>query len=87
MYLRKHKFSRTQTNVFLRRPLYKNECLMHVLCASTWLMASHGRSGSDVRLSHHPHIAAHDIHEYQVEIRWFSVPSRRFRHMDEDEKK
>jgi hypothetical protein len=50
-------------------------------------MAWHGRSGSDERLSHHPHIAAHYIHEYQVDIRWFSVPSRRFRHMDEDEKK
>jgi hypothetical protein len=50
-------------------------------------MAWHGRcSGSDARLSHHPHIAAHHIHEYQVDIRWFSVPSRRFRHMDEDGK-
>jgi hypothetical protein len=50
-------------------------------------MAWHGRSGSDARLRNHPYIAAHHIHEYQVDIRWFSVPSRRLRHMHEDEKK
>jgi len=52
--------------------------VMHVLCASTWLLGSHGGSGSEARLSHHPHIAAHLLHEYQVDIRWISVPSRRF---------
>ena len=37
---------------------------MHVLCASTWLLGLHGCSGSDVQLSHPPHIATHHIHEY-----------------------
>ena len=73
MYLRKHKFWRTQTHVFLRRPPYKNECLMHVLCTLTLLQGSPGGSGSDAHLSHHPHIVTHLFHEYHVAIPWFSM--------------
>jgi hypothetical protein len=47
----------------------------------------HGGSGSDARLSHHPHIVTHLLHEYQVDIQWFSVPLCRFRHMNEEVKK
>ncbi len=32
MYLHKHKFWRTQTLIFLRRPPYKNECLARFVC-------------------------------------------------------
>ena len=49
---------------------------MHVLCASTLLLGSHGGSGLVVHSSHPPHIATHHIHEYQISIRWISVPSR-----------
>ncbi len=62
-----------ESSVWLRRPPYKNECLMHVLCTLTLLQGSHGGSGSDAHLSHPPHIAAHHIHEYQVDIQWFSM--------------
>ncbi len=63
---------------FLRRLSYKNERHMHVLCSSTWLLGSHGGACSDAHPSHPPHIATHHIHQYQVDIRWVSVPSRRF---------
>ena len=46
---------------------------MHVLCTLTLLQGSHGGSGSDARLSHLPHIAAHLLDEYQVDIQWFSM--------------
>ncbi len=52
------------------------DCLMHVLCASTWLLGLHGGSGSYVQSSHPSHITAHHIHEYQAGIRWISLPLR-----------
>jgi hypothetical protein len=51
---------------------------MQILCASTLFLGSHGGSGSNVQLRHPPHIATHHIHEYQFDIQWICVPSRRF---------
>jgi hypothetical protein len=64
--------------VLLCRLWYKNDSLIHVLCASSQLWGSHGGA---VLLDHSGHSSltlTHLIHEYHVDFPWNSVLSRGF---------
>jgi hypothetical protein len=49
-------------------------------CASVSLQALHGGSCSFVDSGYPPHLFTQHIHEYHVNIPWFSMPLLGFRH-------
>jgi hypothetical protein len=73
------QISTDERYVFLRRPWYENDSLIHVLCASSQLWGLHGGAVLVDHSGHSPLTLTHLIHEYHDDIPWNSVPTRGLR--------
>ncbi len=62
------QITKDERYVFLRRPWYENDSLIHVLCASSQLWGSHGGAVLLDHSGHSPLTLTHLIHEYIMTI-------------------